>query len=76
MVNNKWLEVKNPSKNNLIVFSIIWLISNGLLIISLTDLFSESFFQKKYFMIYGLVASSTYAVLKLFINYSKLNKNV
>ena len=75
MGNNKWLDVKNPSRNNLIVFSLIWLISNALLIISVTDLFSESFFQKKHIMIYGLMASSTYAVLKLFINYSKVNKS-
>jgi hypothetical protein len=70
-----WLDIKNPSKNNLILFSLIWLISNGLLIISLTDLFSESFFQKKYFMIYLPMVISTYVVLKLFINYLKLNKN-
>lgn len=70
-----WLDIKNPSKNNLILFSLIWLISNGLLIISLTDLFSESFFQKKYFMIYLSMVISTYVVLKLFINYLKLNKN-
>ena len=75
MGNNKWLDVKNPSKNNLIVFSLIWLISNALLIISITDLFSESFFQKKHVMIYVLMISSTYAVLKLFINYSKFNKS-
>ncbi len=70
---NKWLDVKNPSKNNLIVFSLIWLISNTFLIISITDLFSENFFQKKYAMIYVLMLGSIFSVSMLFLNYFKCN---
>lgn len=73
---NKWLDVKSPSKNNLIVFSLIWFISNTFLIISITDLFSESFFQKKYIIIYVLMLGSTFSVSMLFLNYFKCNKRV
>lgn len=67
--------IKNPSTNNLILFSLLWLAGILLLILSTTDLFTESFFQKKYIMIHFLMIGSTIATGKLYFNYWK-NKNL
>lgn len=61
----------NPTKKAVIIITILWVISNFLLLISITDLFTESFFQKKYVMIYFLMLGSTVAVVKLHRNYWK-----
>jgi uncharacterized membrane protein YjjP (DUF1212 family) len=63
----------NPTLKTIIIFSILWIISNTLLILSMTDLFTESLFQKKYLMIYFLMIGSTIATGKLFFNYWKNN---
>jgi len=65
----------NPTKKHLILFGLLWFISNTLLTLSITDLFTESFFQKNYVMIYFLMIGSTIATGKLYINYWK-NKNL
>lgn len=67
--------IKNPSKKNLILFTLLWLISILLLTLSMTDFFVERFFQKKYFMLYFLMIGSTLSTAKVFINYRK-NKNL
>ena len=67
--------IKNPSKKNLTLFTLLWLLGIVLLTLSTTDLFSESFFQKKYFMIYFLMIGSTLAIVKVHTNYRK-KKNI
>ena len=80
-LNNKQMEtikksfITNPSKKNLILFTSLWLFGLILLALSTTDLFTESFFQKRYVMIYFLMIGSTVATGKLYINYWK-NKNL
>lgn len=64
----------NPSKKNLILFTGLWFLGIALLILSTTDLFKESFFQKKNLMIYFLIVGSTLATAKLHCKYWK-NKN-
>jgi hypothetical protein len=65
--------INNPSKKNMILFTLLWLLGIILLTLSTTDLFSESFFQKKYLMIYFLMIGSTLKIVKLYINYWKNN---
>jgi hypothetical protein len=66
--------VYNQSKKNLILFTFIWILSITLLTLSITDLFTESFFQKRYSMIYILMIGSTIATRKIHINYWKNKK--
>lgn len=61
----------NPTKKHLVLFGILWFTSNTLLIMSITNLFAESFFQKKYVMIYFLMIGSTITTGKLYSNYLK-----
>jgi len=60
-----------PSKKHLIIFGLLWFISIALLTLSITDLFTESFFQKNYTMMYFLMIGSTVAIGKLYFNYWK-----
>lgn len=57
----------NPSLKTLVIFSILWMVSNTLLVLSITDLFTESIFQKKYLIIYFLMIGSTIATGKLYL---------
>jgi uncharacterized protein involved in response to NO len=66
---NVW--ITNPSKRQVILFSILWLIGIALLVISMTDLFTKSIFQRKYIMMYLLILGSTVTIFKLFRNYFK-----
>jgi SAM-dependent methyltransferase len=47
--------VTHPTKTNLLIIVTIWFVGNGLLLLATTDLFTESFFSKKYLIIYGQV---------------------
>ena len=67
--------IKNPSKKNLILFTLLWFLGITLLILSTTDLFIENFLQKRYIMIYFLMIGSTIATVKLYMNYWR-NKNL
>jgi len=78
---NKQLEtikrnfMKNPSIKNLILITLLWFVGIILLTLSTTDLSTESFFQKKYVMIYFLIIGSTIVKGKLYFNYWK-NKSL
>ena len=63
--------IKNPTIKNLILFTLLWFVGILLLTLSTTDLFTESFFQKKYVIIYFLMIGSTIATGKLYFNYWK-----
>ncbi len=67
--------IKNPSTKNMILFTFLWSLGIALLTFSITDLFTESFFQKKFLMIYFLMIGSTITIVKIYINYWK-NKNL
>ena len=75
MIDKKESFLTNPTKKHLLLFGLLWLIGNGLLTLSITDLFTESFFQKNYMMMYFFMIGSTIAIGKLYINYWK-NKNL
>jgi hypothetical protein len=63
--------VTHPTKRNLLIIVTIWCVGNGLLILSTTDLFTESFINKKYVMIYAMMIMSTWTTFKVLRNYSK-----
>jgi hypothetical protein len=68
--------VTHPTKRNLLIIVTIWFVGNGLLILSTTDLFTESFFNKKYVMTYAMMIMSTWTNFKVIRNYSKTRETV
>ena len=67
---NNW--INNPSRKQIILFTLVYLIAVLLLVLSMTNLFTESIIQKKYIMIFFLIISSTLATIKVHLNYWKL----
>lgn len=68
--------IKNPSKNILILFIAIWFLIITLFIFSITDVFDESLFQKKYIVLYLLVLlNPTLLLMNIFKNYRKNKKS-
>jgi len=65
----------NPSLKQLRLFTGLWILSMTLLVMAITDLFTESIWQKDYLLIYFLMISSTLSIVKLYLNYRK-NKAV
>jgi hypothetical protein len=62
---------KSPSKKQLIILFTIWLFGITLTTLAITDLLSQSFFQKGSFMMYFIMIGATISVIKVWINYKK-----
>jgi len=62
---------KNPTKKQVFVFSALGVVSFFLIIVSITDFFSRSFFQRGYFTIYFMMIVVTGIWIRLFRNYRK-----
>jgi undecaprenyl pyrophosphate phosphatase UppP len=67
-----WL--KNPSKKQVVYILAVWIIGITLIILSITDFFTESLFQKEYIVMYALIIGSTFTTFTAFNNYKK-NQN-
>jgi len=67
-----WYE--NPSKKTLIIFGLLWGISNMLLVLVLTDLFTENPLKAKNIMLMIFMLGSTLSVTQLYLRYYKMNK--
>ena len=65
--NNK--QLRNPSLKTLIICTFIWITGIVLLLMSTTDLFTETFFQEKNALISLLGISSISALVKLYARY-------
>lgn len=63
--------ITNPSKKQVVGFTVVWLIGLILLVLSMTDLFREALFQKKYTILYLLIFGSTVALFKVHTKYWK-----
>ena len=63
--------LQNPTKTNLIVFTLLWMVSVVLIILSATDLFTQTVFQKRYIPIFIIVLASSRVIAKLYFNYFK-----
>ena len=66
---SNWM--KNPTKTQLILFTLLSSFGILLLILVVTDLFTENPFRKKYVMLFLLGIGSATATLKLHLNYWK-----
>lgn len=68
--------VENPTKKSLVLFTSLWFVGVVLLVMATTDLFTESFFQRKNGMIWLLMIFSTMTIVKVHLNYwSTKSKN-
>ena len=63
--------LQNPTKANLIVFTLLWMVSVVLIILSVTDLFTQTVFQKRYIPVFIIVLASSRVIAKLYFNYFK-----
>jgi uncharacterized protein YacL len=63
--------IKRPTKKQLILFTIFWLIIALILILVMTDLFTKSPFQRKYFGVFLILIFSFMPVLNLWLQYKK-----
>ena len=63
--------LQNPTKTNLIVFTLLWMVSVVLIILSVTDLFTQTVFQKRYIPVFIIVLASSRVIAKLYFNYFK-----
>ncbi len=66
----------SPGKVVVIIFVLVWLISTSLIVLSMTDLFQESFFNRRYTMIYLLLAGATISTIRICISYYRNRKQV
>jgi hypothetical protein len=60
-----------PTKRNLLIIVTVWFISTVLLVLSITNFFTESFFSKEFFMIYVMMLTSTWVTGEVVRNYFK-----
>ena len=65
---------KNPSGKQVSYILVVWIIGISLIILSITNLFTESIFQKEYIMMYALIIASTFTTFAAVNNYRK-NQN-
>jgi len=67
--------IKNPTKKQLIFLTLIWLTGLLFLLLSMTNFFSESILNKKYFILYFLLLISVLAMAGVYKNYFKSRAN-
>lgn len=65
----KWYN--SPTKKQLILFTILWFVSVILFVVGTTGAFTESFLNKKYAVIYIILAGSTLSTTRLIRNYAR-----
>ena len=58
-----------PERKHLIIFSLLWVVGNGLLLLAATDFFTESPFNPDYSLLSFPFVGSTIAVIQLYRNY-------
>lgn len=68
--------ITHPTKKILLIFLATWFVGTGLLVLAATDLFRESFLNRKYIMIYVLITMSTRTTFKLLLNYFKSKSTI
>ena len=69
---NSWF--RNPSKRQVSIITVVWLIGVTLLTAGVTDLYKESIFQMPG-TIKTLIAGSAFAVLGAYVRYAKSKKD-
>lgn len=67
--------LQKSSKKQLLWLTLLWGMGMLLLVLAMTDLFTESFVQGKYLMIYIIMIGSFVSVLRFYkIHYNNLEK--
>ena len=66
--------ILNPSGKTLSIFIAVWFVGVSLLVLSSTDLFTETLFQKKNLMTNNLIIGATITILIQVKNYLKNKK--
>jgi hypothetical protein len=66
--------VTHPTRRNILIIGTAWFVGNGLLVLSTTDLFTESFISKRYIMIYVMMIMSTWTTFQVTLNYFKTRR--
>jgi membrane-associated protease RseP (regulator of RpoE activity) len=66
---NSWFH--NPNKQQVLFVVMMWFLAMICLLLAVTDLFTEPFFDGGYLMIYLIMFFSTYNVFKIVNNYLK-----
>ena len=61
--------ISHPKKINVVLVLSVWIISSTLLVLAMTDLFSESFFNSDYIIIYLMMIMSTLTCFRVIVNY-------
>jgi uncharacterized membrane protein len=75
MEKSKHNYMKHPNKKVLLIFLVLWIISTFLIILSITNFFTESFFNSRFTLMYYLIIFSSVSAIKLILNYKKtINK--
>lgn len=69
-IKNNWL--KNPSPKQMILYTLLYITAILLLVLSMTNLFTESIFQGEYLLLYFLILGSTITTFKMHLNYWNL----
>ncbi len=67
-------DLKHLNKSKIIWLTLLWIIAIGCCIISISDNFTKSIFQKKYLTIWIIMIASTYTIIKIHLDYFR-NKN-
>ncbi len=60
---------QNPTQRQLILFTLAGITGILLLVLSMTDLFTSSFFQREYLLLYFIIAGALITLSKMHINY-------
>lgn len=63
--------IKNPTKEHLFWISLVWVLSVGLVVLAITDFFTETIFQKRALVLLILMIGSGVAVFRVYKNFYK-----
>jgi len=66
--------IKQPSKKQVIIVVPVWIVGILCSLLAVTNFFTESLFQGKYFILDGLNIASTLVVITVVKNYLANNK--
>lgn len=67
--------INQPSKKTVFIFVSLWLFSNLLLLLAITDLFTQPLLQRQFLMVYILILMSTAATFRIVLKYLKNKKS-
>lgn len=63
--------IKNPTKEHLFWVSLVWVLSVGLVLLAITDFFTETIFQKRALVLLILMIGSGVTVFRVYKNFYK-----